>query len=108
MDYKIYQSLRFKQELSKFDKGLQDRVEKIKDELVKNPYSGKPLGVNWFREKRYENYRLYYLVYENLQSVFMAGISNKKDQQKTINTIRLLLDFFKQELENLIKRDKST
>ncbi|MBU2616063.1 MAG: hypothetical protein KKC19_03090 [Nanoarchaeota archaeon] len=83
-------------------------MEKIKDELVKTPYSGKPLGVNWFREKRYENYRIYYLVYENLQSVFMAGISNKKDQQKTINTIRLLLDFFKQELENLIKKDKST
>jgi hypothetical protein len=34
----------------------------------------------------------------------MAGISDKKDQQKVINTIRLLMDFFRNELENLVKK----
>ncbi|MEK6761025.1 MAG: type II toxin-antitoxin system RelE/ParE family toxin [Nanoarchaeota archaeon] len=106
MKYKIYHSQRFKKELLKFDKNFLERVDKMENELVENPYSGKPLGVKWFREKRYENYRIYYLIYDNLQSVFMVGISGKKDQQKVINTIRLLLEFFKQELKNLIDRDK--
>jgi len=34
----------------------------------------------------------------------MVAISIKKDQQKTINTIRLLFDYFKEEIENLINR----
>ena len=38
----------------------------------------------------------------------MVGISDKKDQQKVINTIKLLLDLFKRELGNLIDKDKLT
>jgi len=45
------------------------------------------------------------LVYENLQAVFMVAISEKKDQQKVINTIRLLLNFFRREIENLVDKD---
>ena len=108
MKYKIYHSQRFKKELFRFDKNFQDRVDKIEEELVENPYSGKPLGVKWFREKRYENYRIYYLIYDNLKVAFMVGISDKKDQQKVINTIKLLLDFFREELENLIDKNKFT
>jgi len=37
----------------------------------------------------------------------MVGISGKKDQQKTINTIRLFLEFFKEEIEKLIREDNS-
>jgi mRNA-degrading endonuclease RelE of RelBE toxin-antitoxin system len=77
--YKIYHSYRFKKELLKFDTNFQKKVDKIEDELVENPYSGKPLGVRWFREKRYEVYRIYYLIYDDLQSVIMAGISGKKE-----------------------------
>ena len=103
--YKIYHSQRFNKELLKFDKNFQERVDKIENELVENPYSGKPLGAKWFREKRYEKYRIYYLVYDDSQSVFMVGISDKKDQQKVINTIKLLLNLFKDELKKLT--DKS-
>ena len=104
--YRIYHSKRFDEELEKFDKDLIERVDKIEDELLKNPYSGKPLGTRWFREKRYNKYRIYYLVYDYLKSVFMVAISEKKDQQKVINTIKLLLDFFKEELQKLIDKDK--
>ena len=78
-------------------------MDKIEDKLVENPYYGTPLGVKWFREARYEKYRIYYLIYEELESVFMAAISEKKDQQKVINTIKLLLEFFREELEKIIK-----
>jgi len=59
----------------------------------------------WFRESRFENYRIYYLVYEDLEAIYLVAISGKKDQQKTINTIRLFLEFFKEEIENLVRDD---
>jgi len=106
--YKIYHSQRFSKELDRFDKDFQNKVDNIEEKLVENPYSGKPLGVKWFREKRYEKYRIYYLLYDDLKVVFMVAISEKKDQQKIINTIKLLLDFFREELENLVDKDKFT
>ena len=103
--YKIYHSQRFDKELSKLNKDFLKRIDKIENELVKNPFSGKPLGVSWLREKRYEKYRIYYLIYDNFKTVFMVAISEKKNQQKIINTIRLLLNFFREEIENLVRVD---
>jgi len=103
--FKIYHSKRFDRELAKYDKSFQDRIDKIEDEIVINPHTGNPLNVKWLREKRYNKYRIYFIIYEDLQSVIMVGISEKKNQQKIINTIRLLFDFFKKELEKLIGED---
>jgi len=99
--YKVYHSARFEEELVKFDQDFHDKLDKIEDQLVENPYVGDPLNVKWFREKRIGGFRVYYLIYDDLESVFMVGISGKKDQQKVINTIRLLFDYFREELENL-------
>jgi len=103
--FKIYHSKRFDKELSKFDQNFQSIIDKIEDKISENPYSGDPLNVKWFREKRYEKWRIYYIIYENLQAVIMVAISEKKDQQKVINTIRLLFNFFREEIERLIKED---
>lgn len=107
MGYKIYHSKRFDDELEGFDKNFIYRVDKIEDELVENPHSGKPLGAKWFREKRYNKYRIYYLIYDDIKAVFMVAISEKKNQQKVINTIKLLLDFFREELQKLVDKYKS-
>ena len=88
--YKVYHSSKFDEQLFKFDKDFQERVDKIEDQLVGNSYTGDSLNVKWFREKRIGKYRIYYLIYEDLNSVFMVAISEKKDQQKVINTIKLL------------------
>ena len=103
--YKVYHSESFDQELKKFDNQFRERVDKIEEQLVWNPYVGDPLNVKWFREKRIEKYRIYYLIYKDLNSVFMVAISEKKDQQKVINTIRLLFDFFREEIEKLVGND---
>ena len=105
--YKVYHSNTFDKALENLHKNIQNYVGKIENQLVENPYVGAPLGVKWFREKRFEKYRIYYLIYEDLQSVFIVAISEKKDQQKTINTIKLLTDLFKQELKSLIKTGNS-
>lgn len=105
--FKIFHSKRFDKELSKFDKRFQERVDKIEDKLVENPHYGNSLGIPIFREARFENYRIYYLVYEDLGSVYMVAISGKKDQQKIINTIRLLMDIFRREIESFNEQKKS-
>lgn len=78
--YKIYHSSRFDIELMSFNKSFQDRVDKIEEQIKDNPYIGKPLATKWFREKRINKYRVYYLIYEDLHSIFMVAISEKKDQ----------------------------
>ena len=37
----------------------------------------------------------------------MIAISEKKDQQKVINTIRLMLDFFREEIGDLTDKEDS-
>lgn len=106
--YGVYQSARFDEELVKYEKDFQERVDKIEDQLMENPYTGDPLGVRWFREKRYKKYRIYFIIYDDLEAVFMVAISEKKDQQKVINTVRLLFDFFRKEIENLIRKEDLT
>lgn len=106
--YTVYHSNRFDKELGKFDADFQRRVDRIEEQLKENPYLGKPLGPKWFREKKIGKYRIYFAVYENLSAVFMVGISEKKDQQKVINTVRLMLDFLEQELRNVVNKNKLT
>lgn len=103
--YKVFRSFNFQKEISKYDKNIQDRVDKIEDKLMYNSEYGNPLGTKWFRESRFENYRIYYLVYEDLQAIYIVAISSKKDQQKAINTIRIFLEFFREEVENLVEKD---
>lgn len=105
MVYKLFHSAKFDKELSKFSQDFKNRVDKIEDQLMINPYVGDPLGVKWFREKRIDKYRVYYIIYEDLQSVFIVAISEKKDQQQVINTIRLLFEFFREEIEKLVDKD---
>jgi len=102
MRFKIFHSARFDRELAKFDLHFQKQVDKIEDQIVENPYVGDPLNVKWFREKKIGKYRIYFIIYEDLESVFMVAISEKKDQQKVINTMRLLFDFLRDEIEDLL------
>ncbi len=103
--YKIFRSVSFQREVAKYDKSIQDRVDKIESKLMFNSKYGNPLGTEWFRESRFENYRIYFLVYEELDAIYMVAISGKKDRQKTINTIRLFLKFFKLEIEKLVREE---
>src|SRR3989338_6193230 len=95
--YKVFRSLAFQEEITKYDKSIQDRVDKIEDKLMFNSKYGNPLGTEWFRDSRFENYRIYYLVYEDLNAIYIVAISGKKDQQKKINTIKLFLEFRSEE-----------
>lgn len=60
--YRVFRSVSFQREIAKYDKNIQDRVDKIEDNLEYNSKYGNPLGTEWFRESRFENYRIYNLV----------------------------------------------
>lgn len=104
MAYSVYHSTTFNTALEKFPKEFKLWLDKIEEQLVQNPYVGAPLQVPWFREKKHGKYRAYYLIYEDLKAVYFVGMSDKKDQQKSINTIFMLLEYFKEEIRNLVKR----
>ncbi len=79
--------------------GLQDTIEKFSKSLSHNPFSGKPLGIPFLREKRLKNKRIYYLIYKNKRIVFLIAVSSKKDQQETINYIKDNLETFRRSLK---------
>ena len=103
--YKIYHSYFFDEKLKNYDSEFFRRLDKIEDQLVENAHQGDPLNIKWFREKRIDEKRVYFIIYEDLGAVFMVAISGKKDQQKVINTVRLLFDSFRKEIENLISKE---
>ncbi|MFH1390898.1 MAG: hypothetical protein ABIH20_01160 [Candidatus Diapherotrites archaeon] len=103
MEYKIFLTPVFKSKLEETEKDFKDWFEGILDQLAGNPFVGKPLSAKWFREKKYKKQRLYYLVYEKLKAVYIVNLSEKKDQQAIINSIKLLLDLYKEEIENIAK-----
>ncbi len=104
MSYEVYRTALLSQKLEGLEKDLQERVDKIEGQLKENPFVGKPLGYKWFREKRLNKHRIYYLIYEEFNAVYIITISDKKDQQKIINTTKIFLDRYKEEIKTLIKQ----
>lgn len=103
--FKVFRSKNFHNELLKLDNAIQMRVDKIEEKISENPYYGNPLGYKWFRETRYEKYRFYYIIYNDLKSVYMVAVSDKKDQQRVINTIKLFFDLFREEILEITRKD---
>ena len=89
-------------DLTKFEK---ERVVKFEQKLKQEPYSGKPLGYEFFREKKFNGNRLLFLVYEELQVIFLVTITDKKIQQEVINIIKKNLDKYKEVIEKIVKNN---
>ena len=69
------------------DKTIREWVEKVKDQLVENLNVGKPLRFEWFREKKFGTWRLYYLINEKQHKALLVALGTKKEQQKIIDHI---------------------
>lgn len=104
MPYRIYRSMMFDKKIEPFSDEFKKQISRFEDQLAENPHVGKPLGFTWFREKKADKFRMYYLVYEDLQAVYILTLSEKKDQQKTINTIKMFLEQYRYEIEQLLSR----
>lgn len=93
----------YEKKLKKLSSNEQERIKQIEQELKKSPYDGKPLGYEFFREKKFDGKRLIFLVYESHKAIFLITITNKKMQQKVIDIIKSNLEVYKEELEKILK-----
>tara|TARA_Y100000310_G_C20649452_1_gene798538 strand:- start:167 stop:484 length:318 start_codon:yes stop_codon:yes gene_type:complete len=94
----------YEEELRKWTKKDRETTNKIHKKLAENPLVGKQLTYSFLREKKIGGKRIYYLVYEDLNLVLLVATSDKKDQQITINHIKLELDNFREIAEKIVKQ----
>jgi len=85
--YRIYATDTLKEIYQTLDKSEQDWINKTKDNLKEFP-TGKPLGYKWFKEKKYLNKRLFFLIDEESKKVLLVSFASKKDQQKVIGFVK--------------------
>src|SRR3989344_693400 len=88
--YAVFRTRKFDKEFAKqLSEKEQKEVERFeKQQLTINPYIGDPLSYRFFREKKIDNKRVYFLIYDDINAVLMVGVSDKKTQQDTINEIK--------------------
>lgn len=104
--YRVFKTEEFDRDYARLDKSEKNRVDKILEQLMeKGGEVGKPLaGLSFFREKKFDGKRLYYLVYSNILVVLILAISDKKAQQATINQILLNLAEYRQYVSETLRR----
>jgi len=103
MVYAVYTTKSFDRETSKLSRKEIERIQKIFFQLKENPYVGDQLQYRNLREKRIKEKRIYYLVYEDLQTVLIVAIGGKKTQQATINHIIDNFIGYKKYMERVLK-----
>lgn len=103
MDFRVFRSNQYDKEFNRLDKFEQDRVSKFEQKLKEEPYSGKPLGYEFFREKKFDGKRLLFLIYEEHKMIFLVIITNKKAQQHEIDLIKAQLDVYKETIDKIAK-----
>ena len=72
---------------------------KLKD----NPYVGDSLQIRVLREKRLDEKRIYYLIFDDLNAVLFVAISNKKSQQATLDWILRDINKYRDYVKELFK-----
>lgn len=77
-------------------------IDNIISQLKTSLNSGKPLGYPYFREKKFDKYRIYFLVYEDIDTILLITISDKKAQQETIERIKSSIIQYKEIIKKRI------
>lgn len=85
--YQVYRLDIFKKKIKKCSPEFQQWVDKVEDQLAEDPYVGDFIYVPWFREKRRDNFRLYFYIFEDCKGVYLAGVSDKDNQQEVIDIL---------------------
>ena len=101
--FRVFRSEWYSNKLNKLSKAEQERISKFEQRLKAEPYSGKPLGYEFFREKKFNGKRMLFLVYEEHKAVFLITITSKKAQQHEIDLIKANLDVYKETINKLVK-----
>lgn len=104
MIYRLFTTKEFDKDFDRLEVFEKERVKKILNQLKeKGDDVGKPLHYPYFKEKKFDNKRLYFLVYKNYMVILALAISDKKTQQETIDKIIQELKNYKEIIEDKIK-----
>src|SRR3989344_219337 len=87
MLFRVFETEEFGKIFEALDVFEQNWIRKVVGQLKANPVAGKPLGFEWFREKKLGGKRLYYLVYKKACVVLLVSYGGKKEQRKIIGHI---------------------
>lgn len=102
MPYKVLRTSTFKKAIEKHLTSTEKhQLERIFDQLAENPFCGDQIRYPFFREKRIGGKRIYYLIYSSQVIVLMVAISDKKDQDSTIEAIIDALDDYQRAVNEL-------
>ncbi len=83
----VLQLEEFAKQYGKIEKDEKNWIEKIRSQLAENLDVGKPLRFNWFREKKFKDKRLFYLINESTHKALLLFFKGKKEQQDIITHI---------------------
>ena len=107
MSFQILFTDTFKRTYQKLDRSEQEWIERMLIQMQESP-SGKMIRYSWFREKKYLNKRLYFLVDEEQKKVMIIDFGSKKEQPKTIAHIlshmQEYLNYFKDSWGHFLTR----
>lgn len=87
----IYQEV-----ILKLSSNDQNRIDNLVQQFTQNPYVGDSLQIKSIREKRFDGKRIYYVVFDDLKSVLIVGLSGKRIQQRTIDSIKSRLNNYRE------------
>lgn len=104
MTYAVYTIDKFDKQFEKLSGEYQRRIKNFFLQLKENLYIGNQLQIRILREKRLEEKRIYYLVFDEFNAVLVVAMSDKKTQQETIDRIIKYLNEYKHLLGNILKR----
>ena len=99
-NYNAFSTETFNKLYSTLSKNEQIWISKIRDNLEENP-TGKILQFEWFREKKYLNKRLYFLIDESSKKILFVAFASKKEQQNVINFVKQNMKELLEYLKNL-------
>ena len=102
-EYRIFITEEFERDFKKLDYSIKKQIQREINQLKINPFVGKPLGYRFFREKKIQNYRFYYQIYEEKIIVLIISLSGKKNQQRTIDKIKKNFEVYENELDKQLE-----
>ena len=77
-----------------YEKG---RIRKFLIQIVEHGNQvGQPIRFEFFREKKFNGKRMYFLVYNEWNAILLVTFSDKKEQPKVITEIILQLPYYKE------------
>jgi len=83
----VHETVTFSKIYSAADGTEKEQIDSVRDQLKANLLVGKPLRFDWFREKKFGNKRLFYIINEESKKAILLTFATKKEQQAIIDRV---------------------